>query len=62
MEYVIWSIIILVPLLLENYVVGPMICEKKIKTQICNIGGLVTRIERTSSREMIYIVYYTIHE
>jgi hypothetical protein len=57
----VWIILIITPFLLYDMVLSPRICKKKIYSHINNLGGLVVNIEKLTTREQLYCVYYTLN-
>jgi hypothetical protein len=57
----VWIILIIAPLLIYEIVFSPKICKKKIYDHINNIGGHVVNIEKLTTREQLYCVYYTLN-
>jgi hypothetical protein len=62
MADIIWLTIIFTPVLIYEYVISPKICNKKIHSHINNLGGQVVNIEKLTTREKLYCVYYTLNE
>lgn len=55
-----WLVFIIILLLYEK-LYRIMVCKKKIYSYINNLGGQVDSIEKLTSRDEIYSVYYTIN-
>lgn len=56
-----WLILIIAPLMLYEFVLVPKVCKKKIYSHIYNLGGDVVNIEKLTTREQLYCVYYTLN-
>ncbi|MCT4606221.1 MAG: hypothetical protein N4A64_08995 [Marinisporobacter sp.] len=57
----IWGVLVPILLLIYEKVWRPIVCKKKIYRHIENIGGQVGNIEKLTSRDEIYSVYYTVN-
>jgi hypothetical protein len=57
----VWLILIIAPFLLYEIVLLPKVCKKKIYSHINNLGGKVVDIEKLTTREQLYYVYYTLN-
>jgi hypothetical protein len=57
----VWLILIIAPFLLYEIVLLPKVCKKEIYSHINNLGGKVVDIEKLTTREQLYYVYYTLN-
>lgn len=59
MDFIVWTIIIVLILVYE-FVVCPKICKRKISRYITNLGGEIINIERLTIRDYLYCVNYVL--